>query len=125
MRYHWGLGIGHTYSHGQDIFSHQHSTPFSRSVEIEDPEDQIINKSEEELEILQSNHRSPRATTDFNKNHERNLGSEPEDKEDEEADSCDDCSDLDGDSSADTSSDVDSHSDSTDEEMMELRDTYK
>lgn len=27
MRYHWGLGIGHTYSHSRDIRSHQYSTP--------------------------------------------------------------------------------------------------
>lgn len=35
MRYHWGLGIGHTYSHGQDIRSHQ----YSKSLPIHVPED--------------------------------------------------------------------------------------
>ncbi|KJA21682.1 hypothetical protein HYPSUDRAFT_111821, partial [Hypholoma sublateritium FD-334 SS-4] len=31
MRYHWGLGIGHTYSHGREVSSHQDSTPPSES----------------------------------------------------------------------------------------------
>lgn len=34
MRYHWGLGIGHTYSHGRDVHSQQYSAPTS----AQDPE---------------------------------------------------------------------------------------
>lgn len=26
MRYHWGLGVGHTYSHGRDVHSQKYST---------------------------------------------------------------------------------------------------
>ncbi|KJA15800.1 hypothetical protein HYPSUDRAFT_148660 [Hypholoma sublateritium FD-334 SS-4] len=33
MRYHWGLGVGHTYSHGRDVRSQQYSAP----AEGEDP----------------------------------------------------------------------------------------
>lgn len=27
MRYHWGLGIGHTYSHGRDVRSQRYPAP--------------------------------------------------------------------------------------------------
>lgn len=35
MRYHWGLGIGHTYSHGRVTRFQQYSIPLS----VDEPED--------------------------------------------------------------------------------------
>ena len=54
MRYHWGLGVGHTYSHHRDVRSQQYSSP----IIAEGPE--VI-----QGEILQPGHVDAVATADI------------------------------------------------------------
>lgn len=109
MRYHWGLGIGHTYSHGQSCQSQQYSAPIPESdQEPEFPDLEEINEPNLEPEP---------------------VGLDLQLDEDAECGSAEDDSDSDSDCGSSSGSDNDSchsesQSDSADEDMMELYDTY-
>lgn len=119
MRYHWGLGIGHNYSHGQDIRSQQ----YSDSLSIHIPED-IAEDAQDLSEI------SPKALTSTGENvTEDEVGSDFEqDSEPEYQDSVDISDDTNSESSApDLAAGNDYagfNTDNHDEDLLDMYDTY-
>lgn len=107
MRYHWGLGIGHTYSHGRNVPSQQYSessasvTPTHESEDFEASPD--LSSSTQANPIIPSEDDDSDAT-------------EPPDSEAEDPGT--DYNDAVYDSDAPEASDVD------DDELLEIHDTY-
>lgn len=144
MRYHWGLGIGHTYSHGRDVYSQQGPTTsdlsdssvqaFDASRGAGDGEKQ--NDSDEHLPVKAS---EPQDAGDAGDEHlatERedveDVGDERlpvtqtielEDTADSDASTTDD-SDEDGSSCDEQEGDCDSGDLQVEEESLELYHTY-
>lgn len=140
MRYHWGLGIGHTYSHSQDAYPQQYSMASNSpneadSTEEEDPSDapnQTSNvsggagaeKPDEDNDQLQDSEVATQALDisggpGAEKPNEGRLQDlAPEDADDEDVDSA-------GSSDAGTSDDGSAYgSDAEDEERLELYHMY-
>lgn len=105
MRYHWGLGVGHTYSHGRDVRSQQYAAPVSG----EDP-----NVAQEEIpEAVHPGQLAAACSAD----NEPGDVSEPDDQEADKSDV--EVIGAEGDS--DSATDDDSEAD---EELLELHDMY-
>lgn len=123
MRYHWGLGIGHTYSHIRDIPSQQYLAPLS---------DKNLEAAEE---IPCESGSSAPAAVDASAGNEIDDVPEPNDQDQDDQDDQDpedredqEDQDLDcdsGEAGCDASDDSDGdYSDRDDQELLELHETY-
>lgn len=116
MRCHWGLGIGHVYSHGRDMPSQQHPSP----PPIENPEDIDDGpippaNNPEDIEDGPPLINNPEDVEDGPPESGRSTPSEPQDSDPEDQDV-----DSDDEASADTSEGFDGD----DDDYLEIHDTY-
>lgn len=127
MWYHWGLGIGHSYSHDQDNLGHQcsGSTPLCNHVEADDIQADGVELYKSELEDQEIGF----------KNGKSQLEDQEMDFEDRESDAEDQEMDLEKGRESESESDSNSFTDESDsqkytsdrddEENFELFDTYQ
>lgn len=136
MRYHWGLGVGHAYSHDRDVLSQKYSTtgpeedPSGSSTQADDVSGDAAGANEkqnESNERLQISEPEPEDAGDVDVNNGRTEESESDlanAKTRENA--ANDELESDGDSesvSSDSSNDCD-REDFNNEEQLELYHTY-
>lgn len=115
MRYHWGLGIGHTYSHSRNVDCQQLSADSPNEADGVEEEDHSDTPTEA-IDIS-----GGAAAEKPNEDDKCLQDSEPEDMGDADVDSA-----VSSDSDASTSNDGSSYdSDEDDEERLELYHTYQ
>ena len=131
MRYHWGLGIGHKYSHGQgNELQEQNSDLESSDVDNEEAPPKL----DANVEVVNENNNPPKATAlhynmenQHNNLHETQPRSSNSDNRQEEVQDqhMDYNSAVDSDSDSDSSNNSNGyHSGDDEEELIELYETY-
>lgn len=132
MRYHWGLGIGHTYSHSRDIPSQQYPAPlFDKNLEAAEevpcesgnsaPAAVDTSAGDENDNVPEPNDQDPEDPGD-QEDQEDQEDQDPEDREDQEGQDLD-CDSAEAGCDASDDSDGD-YSDRDDRELLELHETY-
>lgn len=128
MRYHWGLGVGHAYSHDRDVLLQKYSTT-SSTCEADGPEEEDTSGSSapSQADNVSGDAGGSEKQNELERN-ERLHVSEPEDESSANARAVNDEADASGDSSSDSESgssdSSDDREDFNNEERLELYHTY-
>lgn len=128
MRYHWGLGIGHTYSHGQTMPSQKYpmaEAPAEPAIEVhedsdEDPADSLAPCSTQVF--AGPDGKAPQVEHDDSDLEPEDF--EPLEDEDEDVDVDSTGSQAESADSEDSDFDARRDSDGDDEDYLELHNTY-